>query len=192
MTDHVRTFLLRGRAGAPGLRTAKRLLPNSGGSVGGGNARCVRACGTRACAAAPKASLECEREQSDRPLCRRSGLGPVSGRHGRRLGSLRRPPARCGASLSSFRRPAREARRGRGRRMRLRDRFDSLVNGRPVGLRRAPIPPGGNCPGGRAASRLGPGDLFLLSPNWDAFDGRYFGVTRASEVIGKARLVWPG
>ena len=67
-----------------------------------------------------------------------------------------------------------------------------LVNGRPVGLRRALDPTGRKLPRWSGCKRLGPGDLFLLSPNWDAFDGRYFGVTRASEVIGKARLVWPG
>jgi type IV secretory pathway protease TraF len=36
------------------------------------------------------------------------------------------------------------------------------------------------------------GELFLLTrgmPN--AFDGRYFGVTRRDEFVGKARLLWP-
>jgi conjugative transfer signal peptidase TraF len=40
-------------------------------------------------------------------------------------------------------------------------------------------------------ARLGRGDLFLLSPGMpEAFDGRYFGITRANSVIGKARLLW--
>jgi type IV secretory pathway protease TraF len=38
--------------------------------------------------------------------------------------------------------------------------------------------------------RLGKGDLLLLSPDEGAFDGRYFGVTRAREVVGTARLLW--
>lgn len=33
--------------------------------------------------------------------------------------------------------------------------------------------------------------LFLLTSNPGSFDGRYFGVTKAGDVIGKARLVWP-
>ena len=36
-----------------------------------------------------------------------------------------------------------------------------------------------------------PGDLFLLSPAViQAFDGRYFGVTRRAELIGGAKLLW--
>jgi type IV secretory pathway protease TraF len=39
--------------------------------------------------------------------------------------------------------------------------------------------------------RLGPGELFLLSPGKpDAFDGRYFGVTLPGEILGRARLLW--
>lgn len=35
------------------------------------------------------------------------------------------------------------------------------------------------------------GDLFLLTPAVpDSFDGRYFGVTRAADVVGSARLIW--
>ena len=43
--------------------------------------------------------------------------------------------------------------------------------------------------------RLEPGELFLLSPgNPEAFDGRYFGVTRPRQIVGKAELLlpWPG
>ena len=36
------------------------------------------------------------------------------------------------------------------------------------------------------------GEIFLLSPHVpDAYDGRYFGATRASEVIGSGTLLWP-
>jgi type IV secretory pathway protease TraF len=39
--------------------------------------------------------------------------------------------------------------------------------------------------------RLERGELFLLSPAGPlAFDGRYFGVTRPLELIGKAHLLW--
>jgi conjugative transfer signal peptidase TraF len=39
--------------------------------------------------------------------------------------------------------------------------------------------------------RLEPGELFLLSAQSpEAFDGRYFGVTRPSQVVGEARLLW--
>lgn len=38
--------------------------------------------------------------------------------------------------------------------------------------------------------RLRGRQLFLLMDNRDSFDGRYFGVTEDSDVIGKARLLW--
>jgi type IV secretory pathway protease TraF len=39
--------------------------------------------------------------------------------------------------------------------------------------------------------RLGPGVLFLLCPGRaDAFDGRYFGISRRAEIIGTATLLW--
>ena len=38
---------------------------------------------------------------------------------------------------------------------------------------------------------LGRGELFLIATDQpQAFDGRYFGVTRAEYVVGKAMLVW--
>ena len=33
-------------------------------------------------------------------------------------------------------------------------------------------------------------ELFLLNDDKDSFDGRYFGVTSAREIIGKATLLW--
>lgn len=39
--------------------------------------------------------------------------------------------------------------------------------------------------------RLRPGELFLLMAEApDSFDGRYFGVTKATDVVGKAVLLW--
>ena len=66
-----------------------------------------------------------------------------------------------------------------------------FVNGRLAALRRARDPSGRPMPWWSGCERLGKGDLFLLSPHAGAFDGRYFGVTRAGEVIGTARLLWP-
>ena len=66
-----------------------------------------------------------------------------------------------------------------------------FVNGRPAALRRARDASGRQMPWWFGCGRLRPGELFLLSPNSpDAFDGRYFGITRSSEIVGKARLLW--
>jgi conjugative transfer signal peptidase TraF len=66
-----------------------------------------------------------------------------------------------------------------------------FVNGRPAARRRARDPSGRRMPWWSGCLRLGRGELFLLSAGVaDAFDGRYFGATRASEVIGAASLVW--
>lgn len=70
-----------------------------------------------------------------------------------------------------------------------RDRI--YINGRGAARRwsrdpsRRPLPHWSGC------ERLARGELFLLSPGTpDAFDGRYFGKTRGTELIGKARLLW--
>jgi conjugative transfer signal peptidase TraF len=34
-------------------------------------------------------------------------------------------------------------------------------------------------------------EYFLLMPNRWSFDGRYFGITRERDMIGKAKLLWP-
>jgi conjugative transfer signal peptidase TraF len=67
-----------------------------------------------------------------------------------------------------------------------------LVNGRIVARRRAADPSGRPMPGWIGCERLAAGELFLLTPGVpEAFDGRYFGVTRGALVVGRARLVWP-
>lgn len=64
------------------------------------------------------------------------------------------------------------------------------VNGRLAAFRRAhdysdrPMPWWSGC------ERLGKGDLLLLSSDAGAFDGRYFGASRAGDVVGTARLLW--
>ena len=66
-----------------------------------------------------------------------------------------------------------------------------FVNGRPAALRRVRDTSGRQLPWWFGCRRLRPGELFLLSPNSPhAFDGRYFGITRSSEIVGKARLLW--
>jgi conjugative transfer signal peptidase TraF len=66
-----------------------------------------------------------------------------------------------------------------------------LVDGKVAARRRRRDPMGRRMPWWSGCVTLGRGELFLLSSNVPAaFDGRYFGVTRPTEVIGKARLVW--
>ena len=66
-----------------------------------------------------------------------------------------------------------------------------LINGRAASLRRSADRLGRTLPWWNGCKVLGKGDLFLLSKQAPlAFDGRYFGVTHASEIIGKARPLW--
>lgn len=66
-----------------------------------------------------------------------------------------------------------------------------LIDGRTVARRRAYDPSGRPMPWWSGCSDLGPGELLLLSARGaDSFDGRYFGATRATELIGRARLLW--
>jgi conjugative transfer signal peptidase TraF len=66
-----------------------------------------------------------------------------------------------------------------------------FVNGRSVAARRAADPSGRLLPWWTGCVRLGRGDVLLLSRNVPAaYDGRYFGITRRSEIVGKARLLW--
>lgn len=67
-----------------------------------------------------------------------------------------------------------------------------FVNGRPAAVRRSRDRTGRGLPWWSGCRTLGKGELFLLAPRVpEAFDGRYFGITRASEVIGKGTLLWP-
>jgi conjugative transfer signal peptidase TraF len=68
-----------------------------------------------------------------------------------------------------------------------------FVNGRLETLRRTADPSGRPLPWWTGCERIEGGDLFLLTPGvGDAFDGRYFGVTREERVVGRARLIWRG
>jgi conjugative transfer signal peptidase TraF len=66
-----------------------------------------------------------------------------------------------------------------------------FVNGRLEALRRARDAAGRAMPWWTGCEELRHGDLFLLTPSVpDSFDGRYFGITRAPDVVGSARLIW--
>lgn len=66
-----------------------------------------------------------------------------------------------------------------------------FVNGDRVAQRRGVDGMGRPMPWWRGCLRLREGQLFLLMAASPAsFDGRYFGVTEAADVIGRARLLW--
>lgn len=66
-----------------------------------------------------------------------------------------------------------------------------FVNGRLETLRRASDPSGRSMPWWTGCEDIAGGDLFLLTPDVsEAFDGRYFGVTRRQQIVGSARLLW--
>jgi conjugative transfer signal peptidase TraF len=65
------------------------------------------------------------------------------------------------------------------------------INGRLAAVRRSTDRSGRPLPSWSGCKRLEHGELFLLTPDMpDAFDGRYFGMSRASELIGKAHRLW--
>lgn len=65
-----------------------------------------------------------------------------------------------------------------------------LINRRPVSRRRAVDLAKRPMPWWTGCRRLGRGDIFLLTDNPQSFDGRYFGITRGRELIGRAVLIW--
>lgn len=66
-----------------------------------------------------------------------------------------------------------------------------FVDGRATAVRRSRDGAGRRLPWWSGCRHLRKGDLFLLAPDVpEAFDGRYFGVTREKEVIGAGRLLW--
>jgi conjugative transfer signal peptidase TraF len=68
-----------------------------------------------------------------------------------------------------------------------------FLNGRLKTLRSSHDPSGRPMPSWTGCELLAAGELFLLTggvPN--AFDGRYFGVTRPAQIVGRARLIWRG
>jgi type IV secretory pathway protease TraF len=68
-----------------------------------------------------------------------------------------------------------------------------LINRRIAALRPARDPSGRPMPSRNGCRTLSPGKLFLLGQRSAlAFYGRYFGITRAGELIGKAKFLWHG
>ncbi len=66
-----------------------------------------------------------------------------------------------------------------------------FVNGEPLVQRLRRDGKGRALPWWEGCRRLRGGEYFLLMAGHPkSFDGRYFGVTRASDIIGPARLIW--
>jgi len=66
-----------------------------------------------------------------------------------------------------------------------------MVNGRIVARRLARDGAGRSMPWWSGCAELRTGEYFLLMAETPAsFDGRYFGVSEAGDIVGKARLIW--
>lgn len=66
-----------------------------------------------------------------------------------------------------------------------------MVNGRLVARRLDRDGAGRPMPWWSGCAELGTGEYFLLMTDSAAsFDGRYFGITEAGDIVGKARLIW--
>lgn len=64
------------------------------------------------------------------------------------------------------------------------------VNGRHAGARRATDGADRPMPEWTGCRQLEAGEYFLLMESPDSFDGRYFGVTRREDIVGRAVLLW--
>ncbi len=64
------------------------------------------------------------------------------------------------------------------------------VNGRARALRRDADSLGRRLPAWHGCVHLRDGQVLLLMDSPASFDGRYFGVTEAADVLGRARLIW--
>lgn len=65
-----------------------------------------------------------------------------------------------------------------------------LVGQRTVARRRAADVHGRPLPAWQGCRTLADGEVLLLMPHPDSFDGRYFGATQRAQVIGKAVPLW--
>lgn len=65
-----------------------------------------------------------------------------------------------------------------------------LINGRLRAVAADRDRAGRPLPVWRGCRTLRPGDVFVLSQKPDSFDGRYFGVLKAGDVVGGASLLW--
>ena len=64
------------------------------------------------------------------------------------------------------------------------------VGGRAAARRRASDAQGRALPAWQGCRTLGAGEMLLLMPHPDSFDGRYFGATQRDQLIGKAVPLW--
>ena len=64
------------------------------------------------------------------------------------------------------------------------------INGRPAAVRQSLDPAGRAMPWWSGCRDLRAGEYLLLMNNPASFDGRYFGVTRGSDLLGRAELLW--
>ena len=64
------------------------------------------------------------------------------------------------------------------------------VNGRHVAARRDVDGRGRPMPSWTDCRDLAQGEYFLLMDSPDSFDGRYFGLTRSEDLVGRAVLLW--
>jgi conjugative transfer signal peptidase TraF len=67
---------------------------------------------------------------------------------------------------------------------------DIFINGRWIAERRETDGRGRPMPGWGGCETLHSGALFLLADSPDSFDGRYFGSSARSDIIGKASAIW--
>lgn len=65
-----------------------------------------------------------------------------------------------------------------------------FIAGRRAALRRAADGRGRPMPWWTGCRRLNNGEYLLLMDAAESFDGRYFGITDARDIVGRARLIW--
>lgn len=64
------------------------------------------------------------------------------------------------------------------------------VNGGVAARRRPADGSGRELPWWSGCRRLAAGEFLLLIDSPDSFDGRYFGITHGTDLVGRARLLW--
>jgi len=64
------------------------------------------------------------------------------------------------------------------------------INGRRVAVRQGSDAAGRPLPSWNGCRRLETSEYLLLMDNPLSFDGRYFGVTRSGDILGRAELLW--
>lgn len=64
------------------------------------------------------------------------------------------------------------------------------INGQIAAVRKAVDANGRPLPSWKGCRTLGPRELLLLGDSRWSFDGRYFGVSQQSDIVGRAMLIW--